>query len=195
MNPGLQALHLVVQFTLDLYILVVLLRLILQWVRADFYNPVSQFIVKATQPVVVPVRRFVPGLAGIDLATILILIGFILLETAILRLILNWPITMGGLWVLGLAALLSKMWWIFVLCIFIQIIMSWINPTSYNPAMSLVYSIAAPVLRPAQRLIPPVGGFDLSPLLVLLAFQLIDILVIKQIQYFGLLLSNPSRIF
>jgi YggT family protein len=195
MNPGLQALQLIVQFAFDLYILAVLLRLVLQWVRADFYNPVSQFIVKVTQPVVVPVRRFVPGLAGIDLATIIILFALVLSETVILRIILNWPISLGGLLVTSLAMLLGKIWWIFVICIFIQVIMSWINPMGYTPAMSLVNSITAPVLRPAQRLIPPVGGFDLSPLLVLLVFQLFDILVIKQIEYYAALLSAPGRLF
>ena len=194
MNPGLKALHLIVQFAFDLYILVILLRLLLQWVRADFYNPVSQFIVKVTQPVIVPVRRFVPGWAGIDLATVIILCSLIVAETAILSLILNLPVSLGGLLVISFAILLSKLWWIIFICIIIQVIMSWVNPSGYNPALSLVNSITAPVLRPAQRMLPPIGGFDLSPILVLLALQLIDILLIEQIKHFGQVLSLSSQL-
>jgi len=189
MSPIIQALYVLVSTAFSLYILVVLLRFILQVVRADFYNPISQFIVKVTNPVVVPLRRFVPGFGGIDMATVLLLMTLLLLEVFVLRMLKGYPTSIPGLLVLGVSTLLIKLWYLYFATIIIQVIMSWVNSGGYNPAMSLIYSINEPILRPAQRAIPPIQGFDLSPIVVFVALQIIWILIIAPLDQYGNVLA------
>jgi len=170
------------QFLIDtlfsLYILTFMLRFLFQWARADFYNPVSQFLVKVTNPLLVPVRRIIPGLFGLDMAALLImfLLGFIKLSLIVL--IQGGAILPAAFAVYTVAELIQQAIYIFMFTIFVQVILSWVNPHSYNPVTSLLYSLNQPLLRPAQRLLPDMGGLDLSPMLVLIVLQLLRMLVV-----------------
>ena len=161
-----------------LYILIVMLRLLLQWARADFYNPLSQFIVKATQPVLAPMRGTLPAVAGVDLACVMLLVVLQLGELWLITGILGQRATVGALLVLSVAELLQLAIYVFLFSILIQVIMSWINPGSYNPVLSVLYSLNEPLLAPARRLVPPIGGLDLSPIVVMVALQLAAILLV-----------------
>lgn len=172
----------------QLYIAVVLLRFLLQWARADFYNPLSQFVVKLTTPVVRPFRRIIPGFGGWDLATLvaawlLTILQVVLVGTQIAQYnipglldgqVLN-PIGIAMVSLLDLFALSVSL---FLIAIIIQALSSWFNPGHYNPFTVALYSLTEPLLRPARRLLPPISGFDLSPLLVLLALQVLKMLVV-----------------
>lgn len=162
----------------SLYVLVLMLRFLLAWVRADFYNPVSQFLVKATNPLLVPLRRVIPPLGGIDMASVLLMLAMQMLGIALILLLRGAGFSVQALIFISLAELVDLAFKVFIYAIVIQAILSWVNPGTYNPAMNLLQSLTEPVLRPARRLIPPVGGIDLSPLAVLLILEVLRRLIV-----------------
>ncbi|MBB6340376.1 YggT family protein [Pseudomonas fluvialis] len=166
----------------SLYLLIVLLRFILQLVRADFYNPLSQFVVRATQPLVRPLRRLIPGLAGLDLASLILAIVVQLLLMALTLLLMGYGADILGLagqlliWsIIGVTSLFIK---VFFFALIVSVILSWVAPGSYNPGAQLVNQLCEPVLAPFRKLIPNLGGLDISPIFAFIALNLIDMLVI-----------------
>lgn len=168
----------VIQTIFGLYILAVMLRLLLQWVRADFYNPVSQFLVKVTNPPLRPLRRVIPGWGGIDLASVLLLFVLELIQQFLINTALGVTQPVAALALSAVVALLSLLLNIYLFGIIIQAILSWVAPTSYNPAVGLLHSLTEPLLAPARRFIPPISGIDLSPIAVLLLLQLTKMLIL-----------------
>lgn len=166
-----------IQTLFGLYILIVMLRFLLQWVRADFYNPVSQFIVKATQPPLAPLRRIIPGFAGLDVAALVFMFALKLVELWLVMALVGKGAPLGALAVLSVSELLGLLIMIFIFSILIQVIISWVNPGTYNPVMGLLHSINEPLLAPARRLLPPMSGLDLSPLVVIICLYLVRMLV------------------
>lgn len=172
-----------------LYIGAVMLRLFLQWSRADFYNPLSQAIVKLTNPVLRPLRRYIPAIGGIDTASLVLILAL-----QVLNLWLSLTVAgaagagFGGILVLALAELLAKALYIVMFAIFVQVIASWVAPGAYNPALSLVDSITFPLLKPLRSLLPPLGGLDLTPMVALIALQLAHMLLVAPIRDFAVTL-------
>ena len=167
----------------SLYLLIVLLRFILQLVRADFYNPLSQFIVRATKPLLNPLRRIIPGFGGIDLAS---LVQAILIQLVLMILILMlMGYGVGGfimqLLIWSIIAVTSLFLKVFFFALIISVILSWVAPGSYNPGAQLVNQICEPLLMPFRKLLPNLGGLDLSPIFAFLALKLIDMLVINNL--------------
>lgn len=161
-----------------LYLIVVMLRFLLQQARADFYNPVSQFTVKATNPLLVPLRRMIPGLAGIDIASIALAL---LLQFAAIELLALFsgvgfinPVTALIWGALGCLTLVVN---IYFFGLIIMIIVSWIAPHSHNPALILLQQLLEPFMAPFRRFIPPMGGIDLSPIFAFLALQVVKIIL------------------
>lgn len=168
-NAGLFLLNVI----FGLYIFAVLLRFLLQLVRADFYNPIAQFLVTITNPPLKPLRRIVPGIYGIDLASLVLLLVLELVFQALLASLLSQPITVTLLLIRGIFDLLHSTLNIFLFGILIMVILSWINP--YPNALSqLLGRLTEPLLRPARRLIPSFSGIDLSPMLVILILVLVQ---------------------
>jgi YggT family protein len=176
-----------IQFVFGLYILAVLLRFLLQLVRADFYNPISQFLVSLTNPPLRPLRRLIPGLWGIDLASILLLFLLTGLQWLLIFLLTAGAVpSMLGLAVYSLADLLKLTFYVFYGALLIRIIVSWISPyTQHNPALNLVMRLTEPMMRPARRLLPATGGIDFSPILVFLALGLMQILILQPLLALG----------
>lgn len=168
-----------------LYLALVMLRFLLQLVRADFHNPLSQFVVKATNPPLRLLRRIIPGFAGIDLASIVLMAALQMLMIWLIHIANFQAVNFSGIMLMALAELISLMLNVFLVAIIAQVILSWVAPQTYNPVMGLIYSLTEPVLRPARRLLPPIYGIDFSPLLVLIAMQLIKILLIAPIADLG----------
>ena len=162
----------------DLYIIVLMLRFILQQVRADFYNPVSQFIVKATSPVLNPARKMIPGVGGIDLATIIVIVVFIALKIFIIAMLAGYSPTFAALLITGIRDFITLALNIFIFAIIIHAVLSWINPDPYNPVSGILFSITRPVLEPFRRVIKPIGGLDLTPLIALIALMFLERLVV-----------------
>lgn len=171
-----------IQVVFDLYILVVMLRFILQLVRADFYNPISQFCVRMTTPLLRPLRRVIPGLGGIDIASIVLMLLLKIVELSLIMLVAGQASPLLSAMAMAIPELIELTLNVFLFAILIQVILSWINPGSYNPASEVLHAITAPLLRPAQRMIPSIGGIDLSPMAVLVAIQLLKMLLLPPLR-------------
>lgn len=172
-----------IQTLFGIYEILVLVRLLMQLVRADFYNPLSQFIVKATNPPIRPLRRIIPGYAGIDLASVLVLFVLILLETLLLSAVTKLPMpSPAGLIALSLVGSLRLLVYVYLISIFILAILSWINPGVYNPVANLLSQITNPIIRPIRKYVPPLSGLDLSPMVAIIVLYLILLLLIAPLQ-------------
>ena len=172
----------VVQTLGSLYLLIVLLRFILQLVRADFYNPISQFIVRATQPLLKPMRRVIPGFGGIDIASLVLALAVQVVLLALIIKLMGFalpPVLQLLVWALvGITALFLK---IFFFALIISVILSWVAPHSHNPAAILVFQLCEPLLAPIRRVLPSMGGLDLSPIFAFIALNLLDMLLITNL--------------
>jgi YggT family protein len=166
-----------VQTLFGFYILAVTLRFLLQWVRADFYNPLVQFLVRITNPPLLPLRRIIPGYRGLDLASVVLAFALQLLEVVLVTLLFNQRSSVGGLLLLTVFELLKLLINIYLWGIVIQAVLSWFNPDPRHPAARVLAQLTAPVLRPAQRLLPPISGVDLSPMLVVVALIFVSLLI------------------
>ena len=171
-----------VQTLFGLYILAVLLRFLLQLVRADFYNPISQFLVKATNPPLKILRRIIPGLGGIDLSSLVLAWLLKTVELLLIVSIMGNSVNLLGPALWAIPELVELLINIYLFGVLIQVILSWISPGNYNPAIALLHSLTDPVMRPARNLLPPMGGIDLSPMLVMIGLVLLKMLLIPPLQ-------------
>ena len=161
----------------SLYILAVMLRFLLGMVRADFYNPISQFLVKITNPLLVPLRKIIPGAGKIDVAAIILMLVLQLIMLAIIVALRGVTPPLLTLLLAAIGELVILAINIFLFAIIVQVIISWVNPGSYNPVNGLLNSLTSPVMRPIQRLLPPMSGIDLSPLFALIGLQVLKMLI------------------
>lgn len=173
---GTRALIFIINIAFSLYIAALYLRIILQYLKADYYNPAVQFIVKVTDPVVKPLRRVIPGWAGWDVASLIIALILAFINVWVLHLLLGAghvnPLIARDTALKLLAVLIN----LYIFTILIQALMSWLNPRQYNPLAVLLWRMNEPLLRPVRRLIPPLGGtFDLSPLIVIILLEALSI--------------------
>ncbi len=199
-NYFISPLVFIVNTVFDLYVILVLLRFMLQMLRADFYNPVSQFIVQVTSRPLGVLRRVIPSVAGQDSAAIVLCLVVIYAKFMLLRLLDTAAIPVGstlapigsvgylGLMVYAIADLVALFLTVFLIAIIIQVVLSWISPGHYNPVIGLVNSLAAPIRRPVKKIMPPIGGLDLSPLVAILGIIVAKMLIIPPIVYLGSLL-------
>ena len=163
------ALVFIVNALTSLYILVLMLRFWLPWLRADFRNPLAQGILKLTSPVVVPLRRIVPSFGRLDSATILVAFAVQYAAIILILLIIGVSAPISSIAITALVKLMILSVNLFMFAIFVRIILSWISPGQYNPATAIITTLTEPILRPVRRLIPPLGGFDISPIFVIIA--------------------------
>ncbi len=171
-----------IQTLFGLYAAAVLLRFLFQWVRADFHNPVSQFIARITSPLLNPLRRVIPSGGKADLASLVLAW---LVKAAELLLVLS--ISFGSFNPLGallwaIPELIDLAFGIFIWAIIIQAILSWVAPGNYHPAARLVDQLVEPLMAPARRMIPPIGGLDLSPMAVIIGLTVLRMLVMPPLR-------------
>jgi YggT family protein len=179
-----------IQTLFGLYIGAIMIRFLLALVRADFYNPISQFLVKVTNPPIIPLRRVIPSISGVDTASVILMLILQSVEYMLITAIKGFGIHPLGLIVLSIGGLLSLLLQIYFFTILIQVILSWVAPGGYNPAISLLYTLNEPLLGRARRILPPIHGFDLSPILVMIILQLLTFLVIDPVNDLGMSLSS-----
>ncbi len=174
-----QTLSLVITSIGGPYILIVLLRFLLQAVRADFYNPVSQAIAKLTSAALLPFHRVIPGYRGLDFASLVL--ALLLNSAATTLLILVSGFSLPGIGIIiawafvGLVAFLLN---IYFYATMISIIASFVAPFSSNPLLLVVYQILEPLYSRIRRIIPPIAGLDLSPIFIFLAIRMIEIMLV-----------------
>lgn len=163
----------------SLYIFAVMLRFLLQWVEADFYNPISQFLVKITHPLLRPMRRFVPSIGRVDTASLLLMLAVQSLDLFLVASLQQVALSPVGLVLAAFGQLLELLFNIYFYAILISAVMSWVPmPHAYNPAVKMLYELTEPLLSLFRRLLPPMGGVDLSPLMVLVGLQFTKMVVL-----------------
>jgi len=169
MPPNIaSALVFIVNALTSLYLLVLLLRFWLPWLRADFRNPLAQGILKLTSPVIIPLRRIVPSFGRLDTATVLVAFIVQYLAILLILLIMGTTASFSAISITAIVKLMLLSLNLFMFAIFVRIILSWVSPGQYNPATAIITTLTEPILRPVRRLIPPLGGFDISPIFVII---------------------------
>ncbi len=174
-SSATSALVFIINAISQLYLLVLLLRLILPWLRADFRNPLAQAILKLTSPLVAPLRRLLPPFGRLDTATIVVAFVIQYASILVIALIYGWPPAIVPIAVTAAVNLVVLTLRLFVFAILIRVILSWIAPGTYNPATAIIDTLTEPVLRPFRRIVPPLGGLDLSPLFAIILLSAIAI--------------------
>lgn len=172
----MNALNFLITIVFDLALMVIILRVWLQASRADFYNPVSQFVVKATNPLVLPLRRLIPTMGRLDLATVVlaVIVGILKLVAlyAASGMPIPWvPVIISGALV-ALGAFLQLLFWILI----IRALLSWFSQ-GHNPMEMMLQQLTEPMLAPIRRILPAMGGLDLSVLVLIIIVQFVRILI------------------
>lgn len=173
----------------SLYVFALMLRFLLQWVEADFYNPISQFLVKLTHPPLRLLRRFIPSIGRIDTASVVLMLALQMLGGYLVFLIQGLSVSPIALAAWSLSQLVELLFNIYLFAIIIGAILSWVGSRAYNSASSLLYRLTEPVLRICRRVLPPMGGIDLSPMLALIAIQLAKMLILPPLQQLTVVLN------
>ena len=177
MNNSSSAFSFLVGTLLDLYITAVMLRLLLQWVRADFYNPVCQFLVKVTNPLLLPLRRVIPAIGRLDTAAVVLMLALEFVGVWIVSRIASAPLSLPGIVAFSVTKLLVTLLVTYFFLIIVNVILSWVAGGARHPVIPLVYQLTEPVLRPFRRFIPPIAGIDLSPVFALIAIRFLLLLL------------------
>ena len=162
-----------------LYITLIMLRFLLQYIKADFYNPICQFLMKATNPLLIPCRRIIPGFFGFDCAA-LVLIYILQLIEIVLKILLvygSFALT-PWMFLVGIVEIVILLITIFIYAIIIQAISSWFSqPYAYNPMTTILTQITDPILRPFRRFFQTQSGMDFSPLVAIIILYAIKIFI------------------
>jgi YggT family protein len=177
MNNSAGAFSYLVSTLLDLFITAVMLRLLLQWVRADFYNPVCQFLVKVTNPALLPLRRVIPAIGRIDTASVALMLVLEFFSVWVVSRIGSVPLSPGGVVAFSITKLLATLLVTYFFLIIANVLLSWLAGRARHPVVPLVYQLTEPVLRPIRRIIPPIAGIDLSPVFALIGIRFLLLLL------------------
>jgi len=173
-SSGLNGLNFLITTIFDLFAFVVMLRFLMQLTKADYYNPLSQFVVKITDPLLKPLRKIIPGIGGYDVAALVLCFLTLFIKFVLVKAI-NYGSASAGGWagtfLLAFGGMIDLVFMVFIYTILAMVILSWVAPGGH-PISGLLRSITGPILNPVQRFMPPIGGFDLSPLVALILLQL-----------------------
>lgn len=176
-----------IEVIFDIYIIMLILRLIMQKVGASYHNPVSQLIIRLTNALVLPLQRIIPGFKGFDFAIILLVFILEIIQM-ILLMWLRFDVVpgFGGTIIVAIGMIGRKVMNLYFWAIIIWALMSWAVSLQRSPAAEIVYLITEPVMRRARRIIPTIAGFDLTPIPVLIVLQLLSMLVFNPIIQAGM---------
>lgn len=173
----------------SLYILAIVLRFLFQWTRVDFYNPISQFLVKITHPPLKILRRFVPSIGKIDVSSLVLALALQMLADFLILVLQGEIAGIAALTIYSFKQLVEMVLNIFVFAVFARAILSWFDPGNYNPASSILHSLTEPLLSLCRKIIPDLGGIDLSPLVALVVLQLAKMMILPPLSQLALLLG------
>lgn len=185
MNPLQDSFTFLIGTIFDVYMLLVLLRFLFQLLSVNFRNPLVEPIVKLTQPPLRFLRRFVPGLFGVDLSALVLLLGLGLIKVYSINLILGMVPSLGAALIGVVADLLNVTIWVLIIALVIQAIMSWFSPGSHSPINALLSDITQPLVMPVRRLLPSMSGLDFSPMVVLIGLNFLQKLLVNPLMHFA----------
>lgn len=186
------AAQILVNFAFVLLVSLIVLRVLLQIVRANFYNPVCQFLYKVTNPVLMPMRKLIPAWRNLDLAGVLLAWLLCAIKLYLLYALDGRHLGLAGLPLIALADLLDFVLMLYFGLILVRVLLSFVNVDRANPVVPLVYQLADPVLRPIRKRLPAVAGLDLSPMVAMLVILLARVLLVGPVLDFGLRLSQSA---
>ena len=166
-----------VETLLSLYISAIIIRFLLGYAKADFYNPLSQFLVKITNPVLVPLRRFVPAIGKLDTAAVVAAYALTVIKTIIIFALVSKGISLIGIIGFSLKELIVGVIWVYIIALILMAVISWIGSSHGNPVSPLVNSLVSPLVNPVRQRLPPVGMLDLSPMVVMIGLYILLIIV------------------
>lgn len=171
MNPFAQ----LVDILVGIYITVILLRFFLQYFRADFHNPLSQFVVKATDPLIKPLRKIIPGFGGMDISSLLLAYLVLVLKLLfILAISGSNSFNVVFICCYALVDLGQSILQLFMFIILIRVILSWVAPGGYNPILAVIGQISEPIIAKFRQMLPPMSGIDLAPMIALIAIYFLQ---------------------
>ena len=173
----------------SLYILAVLLRFLLQWVGADFHNPISQFLVKITHPPLKIIRRIIPSIGKIDTSSLVLALSLQIISNFSIFLLKGFMPSIPALVLVSVSELLSLCFDIFIFSIFILSLLSWFNPGNYNALHSLLNKLSQPILEVCRKIVPDLGGMDISPLVALIGLQLAKMMLLPPLKELASLIA------
>jgi YggT family protein len=177
--------QIVIQFVFVALVTLIVLRVLLQWVRANFYNPICQFVYKATNPVLMPLRKVIPAWRNLDIAGIALAWLVTALKLVLLYATVGQTLGVLGLAVLALADLIDFVLLLYIVLVLARVVISFAGADSYHPIVPPILQLTEPVMKPFRRLLPNVGGLDFSPVVVLLAITLARVLIAKPLLDLG----------
>ncbi|QBG37486.1 YggT family protein [Litorilituus sediminis] len=179
----MEAIIYLLRFAFDALLMILIMRIWLQWVKADFYNPLSQFIVKVSNPLVVPLRRIIPGLGGLDLATLLLAYAVATLKFVVIAALAGENLGVLALYI-GLLVFVKQAGFLLFVIMIVMAIMSWVVQ-GYNATLMIFHQLTEPFLRPIRAVIPNIGGLDLSLIVAFLIMNVINILLSGSLPYWA----------
>ncbi|MBM7072145.1 YggT family protein [Shewanella sp. 202IG2-18] len=182
----MNAFNFLINTVFDLYLTVVILRIWLQWTRADFYNPFSQFIVKATHPIVGPLRRVLPSLGGFDTASFVLALLVVTIKMVLLSLISSSPIDPLAISLFSLVSVVKHAGMLLFWMLLLRAILSWFNQ-GYNPFVMMLGQLTEPLLAPIRKILPPMGGLDLSVMVVIILLNFLNILLAQYVPFWAII--------
>ena len=176
--------QIVIQFIFVALVTLIVLRVLLQWVRANFHNPICQFLYKTTNPVLMPLRKVIPAWRNLDIAGIALAWLATVIKLVLLYATVGQSLGIAGLGVLAIADLIDFVLLLYIVLVLVRVVISFIGADSYHPVVPLVLQLTEPVLKPVRRHLPDVGGIDFSPMVVLIIIKVIQIIIRNNMIYF-----------
>ena len=173
--------QLLINFAFGALVALVVLRVLLQLVRANFYNPVCQFLYKATNPVLMPLRKLIPAWRNFDVAAVLLAWLLSAIKLVLLYALAGQRLGLAGLALMAFADLVDFVLMLYLGLILVQVLLSFITVERSNPIVPLVFQLTEPVLGPIRKRMPSLGGIDFSPMLAWLAIMLARVLVVEPV--------------
>lgn len=167
----------------NVYLFILCIRLILAWVGADYHEPLTQFIVRFTNFIVKPLRRYVPNFRDLETSTLILILAIEAIKFFFLAILSFGLPNIFGLLIFAFADTLRLFITTFFYAILLQAIISWIQPQS--PINYVLTKFCSPVLRPLQRIIPPINGFDITPIPAFIILQLLIIVLVDPLIAIG----------
>ena len=186
------AAQILIEFIFSILVGLVVLRVLLQLVRANFHNPICQFLYKATNPVLIPLRKIIPAWRRLDIAGIVLAWLLLLLKRVLIFALVASVPSFAGLAVIAIADLIGFTLIIVLMLVIVRVILSFVSNDSYHPVVPLVFQLTEPILKPVRKRMPALGGLDLSPMIILLAIFLLQALVVAPLLDLGLRLGSGA---
>jgi YggT family protein len=184
--------QLLINFAFGVLVSLVVVRVLLQLVRANFYNPICQMLYKLTNPVLMPVHRLIPNWRNLDVAGVLLAWLLSAIKVALLYAMFGVGLRIAGLVVMALADLVDFVLLLYLALILVRVLLSFISVERSNPIVPLVIQLTEPLLRPIRRRVPAMGGLDFSPAIVMLAIALMRVLLVAPLSDIGKQLAQAA---